>query len=115
MSTLILERVELARHGRVLGVAFFGAVIGPGGEGRDLIGGKGAVVGEFAVLGVGKPGRHLAKHDGLLDGASPGAGLLIGEERHAADLARAVTLLAAGLEDREDVFVERGFVGGKDG
>ena len=62
-----------------------------------------AVVGELAVLRVGVPRRHaLLGHD-FLDGLGPGAGVIVSQQRHRANLTGAVTLLAMLLQNAADV------------
>ena len=71
---------ELARRRQVFGIALGRSGVDPGGEGIDFLGLQRIVVGEFAVVRIGEPGRHFAREHRFFDGLGPGAGLLVGEQ-----------------------------------
>ena len=59
-------------------------------------------------LRVGKPWRHFFRRGAACDRNVPLLRVLIGHQGHGADLAGAVARLATILQDRENVFIERG-------
>src|SRR5437762_1741005 len=74
--------------------------------------GEASVVGELAVAWVSEPRRHAVLRDYLADRLSPGAGVVIGQQRHRADLTWSVTVLTILLQDACDLFgVSDGSVG----
>jgi hypothetical protein len=80
--------------------------VGPSGKCCDLLGGERGIVGEVAAARVGKP-RWLGLGVGTVTNLrGPGAGLGVGDERHGADFAGAMTALAMLLQDRQNVAVE---------
>src|SRR4029077_13014612 len=92
----------------VVGVAFRSVGFGPGDEGRDLLSGERRVVGEMTAARIGEPGWHDFGASPVRHLARLEARLLVGDERHGSDLAKAVAGLAVVLEDRENVAVEGG-------
>src|SRR5205814_1183287 len=94
---------ELARRRRLAGVALGAAAGHPRQQGGAVLLAQAAVVGPFAVPGVGVPGRHAVVADDLLDHVGPGQGVLEGQQRHWADLAGPVALLAVLLDHGGDV------------
>src|SRR5262245_25208157 len=63
------------RH--ILGIAFLRATIDPGGDRVNFLLRETRVVGEFAVSGIGEPGRHCARYDFFADRLGPGPNLLV--------------------------------------
>jgi len=90
----------------IFGIAFDGSLIGPGDQGSNLFGSQAAIVGEVADGGIGKPWRHFLRQHGLFHGLGPGAGVLVSEQREGRGFAGAVTLLAALLQDGQDLLIE---------
>src|SRR6185436_14510296 len=74
------------------------AGIDPLREGFDVMRFQPALVGEVTEVFVRKPWRHLLRQNRILDGASPGPRLFVGEERHRGYLAGPVAALAVGLQ-----------------
>ena len=101
--------VELARRRHVGGVAARRAGGRPRGERFDLPIGERRVVLELpdADGPIDVPRRHLPRFDALLDRASPGTCVLVGQQRHRRDRTGAMAVLAGFLEDRRHVFRER--------
>jgi hypothetical protein len=62
----------------------------------------------MSILRVGKPRRHLPSDHRRLNRLRPRTRTLVRQERHLADFARPVAHLAAALENRKNVFIERG-------
>src|ERR1700757_2808855 len=62
----------------------------------------------MSAAGIGKPGRHAPGAHVFLNLARLESGLAVGDQRHQADLAGAVTALAMVLKDGKDVAVEGG-------
>src|SRR5437016_5899555 len=63
---------ELWHFREILGIAFLGALVHPGGYSVDVLLSQSVIVGEFTVSGIRTPRRHLAIDDLLFDRASPG-------------------------------------------
>ena len=93
---------------QVRGIAFRRALIHPSRNGRDLRVVERWIVLEFidADVPVDVPRWHLPLDHLFLDRPRPGPGVLIGQQRHGSDRARAMAVLAFPLEDRRDVFVK---------
>ena len=88
-------------RGRRIGrVTFRRSGIGPLADGVDLRGGEPGIVGESYRGLCGEPWRHRARKHRLANRLRPGTHLLVGEQRHRADLARAVARLAVLLKNR---------------
>src|SRR5262249_53143508 len=68
---------ERAGRRSILPVAFFGAGVGPGGEGVDFGLRQRAIILELAEVRIGVPRRHALGDDGLADGLGPRTRLLI--------------------------------------
>ena len=53
-----------------------------GNERIDFGLGQRSIIREFSIVCIGKPWRHFLAQDGCFDRLGPGAGLLVGHERH---------------------------------
>src|SRR5580693_1903474 len=61
----------------------------------------------MTISRVRKPWRHLARDNRGPDRLRPGTGVLISQQRHGRQLSGTVAALAALLQNRQHVFVER--------
>jgi hypothetical protein len=102
------------RHRRQVGVvALWRAAVHPGDDGVDLLLRQAAIVAHLeAVVGVGAPGRHLARHDLAANHLRPGPDVFVGEKSHRRHFTRAVARRALVEHDRRDVFRKRGDAAG---
>ena len=91
----------------VLRVAFHRAAVRPRTERHDFRVGQSLVVREMPVRRIREPGRHLPLDDSGLDRFRPRTRVLVGQERHRRDLARAMARLTVLLQNRQHMLVER--------
>src|ERR1700681_1396484 len=82
------------RRWHVLSIAFWSAGIGPSRDSVHVFSRHRLVIGEFAIMRIGEPGRHLLQTDGFLHRLGPGTRLLIGQQRKRSCFPWTVTSLA---------------------
>src|ERR1041384_4651790 len=97
---------ESRRGWKVLRVALNCSAINPRGDRIDLCLGETRIVGPFANVRVGMPGRHLPADDFFFDRSRPGPHFLIAEHREGRRFAGSMTLGATLEKDRGNVLVE---------
>src|SRR5262245_21111430 len=108
VTGLDLPSVWPGNRGRCLrGITGDCPIVHPTHEGVHFAHRKAAVVGKVPVLGVRKPWRHLLGHHGGPNRLRPRASAVVREKRHRCYFARPMTWLAAFLQNRQNVTVER--------
>ena len=107
-SELVFVR-PFAGGGRSVGFPARRAGVDPADDGVDLLVAQRRVVDELldADRLVEMPRRHLARGHARPDRARPRPRVVVGDQRHRADAARAMAHLTLVLEDRRDVLAER--------
>lgn len=95
---------ELGEVGELGGIAFGGAVFGPGGDEVDLVVGEVSLIDEVAEVGSGEPWGHEFFIDDAGDGFGSAFGGGVVQEREGADIAGAMAFGAIFEEDGGDVF-----------
>ena len=98
---------ELGHLGQVGVVAARRSAVDPRRDQVDLVLRQAHVVLVGAHAGIGAPRGHLARDDLRLDGARPGADVVVGDQRHRREVVRPVAGHAALVEDRRHVGGER--------
>ena len=93
------------RHVRI--ITLWSAGIDPCRNRRDLLGRQAAVVPELPETRIRRPGRHLTRGYLAPDCFRPGAHLVVSQQRHRRDFARAMTGHTFGVDDRRDILCER--------
>ncbi len=94
---------ERERSGQVLVVTFRHPTGDPGQQRLAVLLRQRAVVRELAKERVGVPRRHALLVDDLANGVGPGHRVVVGQQRHRSDLARAVAFLTVLLHNAADV------------
>src|SRR5439155_12606452 len=99
---------ERAWFGSVDRITLWRAGIDPRHQGLFLARRQREVVREFSVVVIGMPGRHLAAENRASNSLRPRPRFFIAQQRHGCGFARAMTTLAAVLQNRLYVLVESG-------
>lgn len=94
------------RRRRIVRITWLSCV-GPGGEGGNLFVVQRRIISEMSATGIGEPGRHTPGANVVTDQPGPRFRLLVGDQRHGRDFARAVTSLAMLLKNGEHVAIKR--------
>ena len=93
-------------RGKVLGVALRRAVVGPSQQRLAIAGRQAPVVGELPVPRIRVPRRHVAVADFVADRLGMRPRVVVGQQRHRADLSGPVTSHAILVKDGRDIFAE---------
>jgi hypothetical protein len=104
---------ELRQFGHLRGIALGHPLLDPFGDGRNLLIGQTALIGEFTEAVRGVPGGHIAgfRHADNQRSALPD--VFIRNERERSRLTRAMAGHAVPVHDRRDIFAEGDLVGSR--